>query len=166
LCLRLVRTMANTTQDRKGYATTKMSIRLTAHLLFVWFFNPKPASSKFSLRSSIGFTRITSHRRIILNFIAERSNYLSFFFWSFEIYNCVFFSIRKLTKNPASRQFAKSALVVGGNPTLTRKEMSRSWGVFMKSKDLRNMNQAITGSNIICFHLLWVFNNFKFGYII
>lgn len=48
-------------------------------------------------------------------------------------------------KNPAAHQFAKSALVVGGNPTLTRLEMSRSWGVFMKSKDLRNMKQAITG---------------------
>ena len=62
-----------------GYASSKMSIRLTAHLLFVLFFNPKPASSKFNLRSSIGPIRITSHRRIILNFIAERSNYWSFF---------------------------------------------------------------------------------------
>jgi hypothetical protein len=72
-----------------GYAPTKMSIRLTAHLLFVWFFNPKLASSKFSLRSSIGSTRITSHRRIILNFMDKRSNFWSFFS-SFEIYKFVF----------------------------------------------------------------------------
>ena len=31
--------------------------------------------------------------------------------------------MRKLKKNLAAHKFAKSALVVGGNPTLTRKKM-------------------------------------------
>jgi len=38
-----------------------------------------------------------------------------------------------------------SALSVGGNPTLTRKEIHNKWGHFMKSKDIQNMKQAMSG---------------------
>ncbi|KAK4028854.1 hypothetical protein OUZ56_021873 [Daphnia magna] len=49
-----------------------------------------------------------------------------------------------LRQNTAAFQFATSALAIGGNPTLTRKEMHQSWGHYMKSKDLQNMKQAMT----------------------
>ncbi|KAK4015353.1 hypothetical protein OUZ56_030334 [Daphnia magna] len=52
---------------------------------------------------------------------------------------------QKLKENPAAYQFATSALAVGGNATLTRKEMSQTWGHFLKRKDLQNMKQAMTG---------------------
>ncbi|KAK4009708.1 hypothetical protein OUZ56_018854 [Daphnia magna] len=52
---------------------------------------------------------------------------------------------QKLKENPAAYQFATSTLAVGGNATLTRKEMSQTWGHFLKRKDLQNMKQAMTG---------------------
>ncbi|XP_045028527.1 uncharacterized protein LOC116920635 [Daphnia magna] len=52
---------------------------------------------------------------------------------------------RKFKENPAAYQFANSALAVGGNATLTRKEMSQTWGHFLKRNDLQNMKQAMTG---------------------
>ncbi|KZS05382.1 Uncharacterized protein APZ42_031446 [Daphnia magna] len=52
---------------------------------------------------------------------------------------------QKFKENPAAYQFANSALAVGGNATLTRKEMSQTWGNFLKRNDLQNMKQAMTG---------------------
>jgi hypothetical protein len=52
---------------------------------------------------------------------------------------------RNLRADPAAFQFATSALSVGGNPTLIRKEVLQNWGHYMKNKDIYNLKQAMTG---------------------
>ncbi|KAI9560248.1 hypothetical protein GHT06_014262 [Daphnia sinensis] len=51
----------------------------------------------------------------------------------------------KFCREHTNHLCSKDHIKLYRNPTLTRKEMHQSWGHYMKSKDLQNMKQAMTG---------------------